>query len=318
MNTLVKNILDAIYEPELTQRDFKVFGEHSVTLNDRRFIPFIAQSLDTSSLVIHEDQGQKIYHEKLNVSTPKTWCIIPEIVSKESVNRPALIKEGTDTYKATEWIVVHDTGDITYNAKEWSHICNTDHREVSWHFMVGDTETYQNIPLEEVAWHAGDGGRTPDDIYFNRTYGSWAIGGGNKNGIGIESVVEPRTNYNQVMRNLAELVASLMKLYDLDITHVKQHNNFSGKNCPQAMRTSGDWPHFIKMVETYRAFLDLPEDITLSFKSLTPAILSDNGDVLVDVSKPTPVTYEVTVKGQDKVESLQYTTMILPKAMPQA
>ena len=57
----------------------------------------------------------------------------------------------------TYLITVHDTGS-TMSAAEWNRLETTnDERQTSWNFTVGDTDIYQHVPLDEVAWHAGDG-----------------------------------------------------------------------------------------------------------------------------------------------------------------
>ena len=37
--------------------------------------------------------------------------------------------------------------------------------------------------------------------------------------------------------------------YNFGIDQIVQHHYFSGKNCPQTMRTEGYWQHFLSLVE---------------------------------------------------------------------
>ena len=40
-----------------------------------------------------------------------------------------------------------------------------------------------------------------------------------------------------------------MDEYNLGMNQIFQHHYFSGKNCPQIMRTEGYWEHFLSLVE---------------------------------------------------------------------
>ena len=55
---------------------------------------------------------------------------------------------------------------------------------------------------------------------------------GNNYGIGIESCIYEGIDFN-IMRRLAKLVAHLLIRYHLDLTDIKQHYDFSGKDCPK-------------------------------------------------------------------------------------
>ena len=78
------------------------------------------------------------------------------------------------------YICVHDTGDHSYNAFQWSeavknskvgnskYIC-------SFHYVVGNDGYYHNIPDDEMARHAGDGhseesifGLIPSGVFINK------------------------------------------------------------------------------------------------------------------------------------------------------
>ena len=61
-----------------------------------------------------------------------------------------------------EYITVHDTGDFTYNAGQWSKavydakLGNSSYI-ISYQYVVGNDGYYHNIPDDETAYHAGDG-----------------------------------------------------------------------------------------------------------------------------------------------------------------
>lgn len=82
---------------------------------------------------------------------------------------------------------------------------------------MDDHSIYHSLPDDEVGWHAGDK-MTPN--------------GGNMNGIGIELCVNEGNDFEKTMDNAAALCAELLKAYQLRISDVKLHQDFSGKNCP--------------------------------------------------------------------------------------
>ncbi len=97
---------------------------------------------------------------------------------------------------------------------------------------MDDKEVYQHIPVDEIAYHAGDGSRVAGTFWGTDNVN---IGGGNMNGIGIEtSVADDGDNY-RVWQRTAKLVAQILVEYNLPLNHMKYHNHFSGKMCPQSI-----------------------------------------------------------------------------------
>ena len=181
-----------------------------------------------------------------------------------------------------------------------------DATSISWHYTVGDDGIYQHLPLDEVAYHAGDGSHVFGDTYYNTSFGAWSIGGGNRNGIGIESCVNEGVDYTVVMRKLAKLVAELLIQYNLDIDRVKQHNDFSGKNCPQVMRENNRWEEFLLLVRLeYFAKNNLKG---VDFEWISKSENMDNtGRITKPNLKGQKVSYDVkvTYKGETKVYSFE-------------
>lgn len=209
---------------------------------------------------------------------------------------------------STEYVVVHDTGSPSAGADATMHNnyikrlnANTDpndpnDRVVSWHFTIDDKLCYQHLPLDEVAWHAGDGSHRYGDIYTNSTYKKTdCIGGGNYNGIGIESCVHNGTDYTYTMRRLAKLVAGLLVKYNLGIDRVKQHWHFSGKNCPQVMRENNRWNELIYLIKLEYFMMTELKGATFEWTSLTPDILDNEGRIIGKQAFGTTVSYKVKV-----------------------
>ena len=87
------------------------------------------------------------------------------------------------------------------------------------------------------------------ETYFNTTYELIANRGGNNNGIGIESCINEGSDIYLTWQRTAKLVAYLLDVNKLDFDAVKQHHYFSGKNCPQTIRMSNMWDHFMELVK---------------------------------------------------------------------
>lgn len=134
-----------------------------------------------------------------------------------------------------KYIVIHETANTKQGANAANHseyLKKGGAGNVSWHYTVDDTEIYHHIPDNEVAWHAGEHD-------------------GNEHGIGVELCVNSDGDFEKTFENGARLTAYLIETYNLDIEDVKQHNYFSGKNCPMTIREDGRWDEFLGRVEYY-------------------------------------------------------------------
>ncbi|MDR1260472.1 MAG: N-acetylmuramoyl-L-alanine amidase [Oscillospiraceae bacterium] len=153
-----------------------------------------------------------------------------------------LIKPGTKArpgeHHLKKWIVIHETDNFKHTAGAKSHatfiknLAEQNSKYLSWHYTVDDKDIIRHIPDNEIAWHAGDGRKS---------------NGGNMSGIGIEICVNSDSNFRVAVRNAAKLVALLMKKHNMTVNQIKQHNFFSGKNCPSSIRKYGFWDTFLQM-----------------------------------------------------------------------
>ena len=138
-----------------------------------------------------------------------------------------------------EYLTVHQTGNTAKGANAAMHnkYVHSVAPNPSWTFTVDDREAYQHLPLNENGWHAGDG----------------TNGTGNRKSIAIEICINSDGNLSKAEANAAWLVAKLIKevkTLKAFPACMKQHYDWSGKNCPAQIRARKDgWKDFLAAVE---------------------------------------------------------------------
>lgn len=136
-----------------------------------------------------------------------------------------------------KFITIHQTGNTSRGAGAMNHARYINNgSSATWHYTVDDREVVQHFNDNVQCWHSGDG-----------------TGKGNTQSIGIELCVNSDGDYMKTIHNAIELVKYLMKKHNIPISNVVQHNKWSGKNCPQLIRSSHkgfSWLHFIYQCET--------------------------------------------------------------------
>lgn len=141
-----------------------------------------------------------------------------------------------------QYITVHNTSNNTSAANEVAYMLRNNN-QTSFHVAVDEKEVIQAIPFNLNAWHAGDG----------------ATGNGNRKSISIEicrSTADEAT-FKKCEANAAKYIATLLKQYGWTTAKVKQHYDWSGKNCPHRTRQLG-WSRFIKMIQAELDILNKP------------------------------------------------------------
>lgn len=220
---------------------------------------------------------------------------------------------------STEYICIHDTAGAlpTHTALQFAQSqqqkntnkSNTEY--ISWHFTVGNDGIYQSLPLDEVGYHAGDGSRVYGTTWYSSTYNKAdCIGGGNRNSIGIESCINHGSDYNDTMRILAKLVAELLLEYNLSTDRIKQHNDFSGKDCPGVIRHCKRWDEFKNLVKLeYFAKTEL-QGVEFEWTSLCPEILDNTGHILQNDGSSFQISYKVKYTFDGVSKEKEFTSTI--------
>lgn len=136
-------------------------------------------------------------------------------------------------------IVIHNTATVekSTTASLYHNKLLRGTSDSSWHYTVDDGGIiYHSVPDEYVAWHAGS-----DENYASIGIELCVNGAPTRGGTDFifkgeayERWVEE--HFRKTIENTAVLVAELLIKYDLPESAVLQHNDCSGKNCPQWMR----------------------------------------------------------------------------------
>lgn len=183
-----------------------------------------------------------------------------DFIPKGSKNRPGFAM-------SPRYITVHDTGNSRKgaNAKNHANYLKNPSTSASWHFTIDDKEIIQHLPLNESAWHAGDG----------------RYGRGNRTSIGIEICENADGNRAKAEQNAIKLIQHLMKKCNIPISKIVQHNYWTGKNCPRVIRARKDgWKNFINSIKR-----EAPNVVVKPVKPYTTKVWRNyiNGQIVKDL-----------------------------------
>lgn len=130
-------------------------------------------------------------------------------------------------------ITIHNTGNKNANAQQNSDYVDSTTAYVSWHFTVDDKIVLQELPINEVAWHAGDGSK----------------GEGNRTSLAIEICENTDGDWDIAKYNAVHLIVYLLIKLGLSTDNVVPHQKWSGKYCPHKILDEG-WDKFLDQVKS--------------------------------------------------------------------
>lgn len=184
---------------------YQEFEDLQVILND-------AKTLDDKSKILISKFLKKFYDSYLKFQQEKKSLKVPYNID----HIPSSLDRRPGTSLVTEYVTIHGTGNPTSTAsgeRGWlTNPSNT--RSASFHIVVDEKEAIECIPLNERAWHAGNGE-------------------GNKKSIGIE--ICESGDRTITFQNAAALAAKILREKGLGIGKLRTHNDWSGKNCPRIL-----------------------------------------------------------------------------------
>jgi N-acetylmuramoyl-L-alanine amidase len=118
----------------------------------------------------------------------------------------------------------------------------------SYHFVVGADQVVQVLPLDEAAWHAGDG----------------LFGPGNRDSVGIAIVQSG--DFDRALSRAAWLVAEIIehpggfvsnqpRAWDFSSQRIRRHGHWASGafGCAQIIEEQRLWPELMRRVEAYLA-----------------------------------------------------------------
>ena len=131
-----------------------------------------------------------------------------------------------------QYITIHNTGNPKSTARnERNYLTNpTNKTTTGFHIVLDSTEAIECLPLNVVAWHAGDGQND----------------NGNRKSIGIEFCESG--DFEKTFTEGARIVAELLNSKGYDIDRIKKHKDWSGKQCPRLIIPR--WDEFISLVRS--------------------------------------------------------------------
>ncbi|HBP26180.1 MAG TPA: hypothetical protein DD618_04440 [Acholeplasmatales bacterium] len=194
----------------------------------------------------------------------------------ERVTRSGLLKTSISN------IIYHDTGNNSSGATAAMHATylagqdNLNYRARSWHYTVDDKEVIQHLPDNEVAWQ-GD-----TDAAYGTT-------------IGIETCVNAGSDLYLTWHRTAKLMAGLLVKYNLKVSAVKQHYDYSQKDCPRTLRHSNLYGNAIDLITAEYLVLTELSGYTIAFTSNNPEYINDLGRIVDLPAVATRVSYTVRI-----------------------
>jgi len=149
------------------------------------------------------------------------------------------------------FVTIHNTAEPFSARDERARVANRRDVKTSFHFAVDEREIVQLLPLDRHGWHAGDG-----------------EGDGNLRSVGVEicrSVFRDGNGwlYRNAEANAAVLAAALLRHFDLPLSALRTHRDWSGKYCPHRILEENSWNDFTRRVG---AKLSAPEAAELAVR----------------------------------------------------
>lgn len=150
--------------------------------------------------------------------------------------REQLVEGRDKIYDGTNqclYITCHETANERVGADAQAHAdlqSNGGARQASWHVQVDDKEAIRSYPDTAQCWHAGT-----DE--------------GNRDSLAVEICVNADGDYDAAFRNAAEVVREWRIKHKRPRSAVKQHNYWTGKDCPHKMRLTDRWEEFLALTE---------------------------------------------------------------------
>lgn len=138
-------------------------------------------------------------------------------------------------------LTIHETGNNATARNEVAYM-NSNYNYTSYHVAIDDKEAVQAVPFNRNTWHAGD-----------------SQGAGNRRSIAIEICYNKDNGFygaisarmEKAIENAALYAAHVLHQYGWGVDRLRQHWDWSRKNCPQKLRQTGRWQWFKNRVQAH-------------------------------------------------------------------
>ena len=177
------------------------------------------------------------------------------MIKKTNLCNPA--NYGGKRTQTVKYIVIHYTGnDGDTDEANAAYFARADTGKTSAHWFVDDDSATLSVPEDHVAYHCGA------VFYYHPECR-------NSNSIGVELCSVKRGGVyaftDETVTNAVELVAELMRKYNVPLDHVIRHYDVTHKTCPAPFVGAGQaaWEDFKQRLEEatmkrYNKIADMP------------------------------------------------------------
>lgn len=156
--------------------------------------------------------------------------MIPERV--QYISRASRLSAGDFAQDEPGSYTIHSTANERSTAQNERDNLENNAGSASFHSVVDDKEVVRCIPFSHRAWHAGDGTKA---------------GGGNMTSLALE--ICESGDREQTLQNAIAVVANDLQQLGWGVERLRQHYDWTGKNCPRILRDTGRWEWFVQQVQ---------------------------------------------------------------------
>ena len=236
------------------------------------------------------NEREVAWHAGDGTSVELTWT---DTGVKATTDEPAVVTISDDNY----WVINGVKSELKQTVKK----------------SDGTYPTTADLPYTGINTRIGSNGNYQiGSVWWSNTYKTLANRGGNLNSIGMETAINESANLEDVWHKTAKLCGDLITRFNLPygVHAVKQHNTFSGKDCPGTMRAAGRWEYFLEMCEAEwkaRKYLQ-----GFDFELICDSeLINEKGQVIKFPETDTVVEYSVRITnsaiGYDQTVNLKVT-----------
>lgn len=156
--------------------------------------------------------------------------MIPEKI--DYITRKSRLSAGKFQQGEPSSYTIHSTANLKSTAQNERDNLQNNGGSASFHSVVDEKQVVRCIPFDHRAWHAGD---------------STKAGGGNMTSLSLE--ICESGDREKTLQNAVQVVAHDLMELGWGVDRIRQHFDWTRKNCPRILRDTGKWDWFVQSVE---------------------------------------------------------------------